>query len=56
VFDRKTHLLILATPLGKKYQISKNVQSNPGQMGLQSDLNMNNIITMPIEDLTPKEQ
>jgi hypothetical protein len=46
----------LATPLEKKDLVSKIVQSIPSQMGSQCDLDMNNIITMSMEDLTPEEQ
>jgi hypothetical protein len=46
----------LATPLVTKDQVAKTVQSDLSQMGAQCELDMNNIFTASLEDLTPEEQ
>jgi hypothetical protein len=52
--DKKSVNIFLATPLGKKDQIAKTVQSNLGQMGARCDLDMNNIVTASLQDLPPE--
>jgi hypothetical protein len=54
--DQKSVNILLATPLGKKDQVAKTVQSNLSQMGARCDLDMNNIVTASLEDLPPEEQ
>jgi hypothetical protein len=44
------------TPPGKKDQVAKTVQSDLSQMGARCELDMNNIITASLEDLSPEEQ
>jgi hypothetical protein len=44
------------TPLGNKDQVAKTVQSDLSQMGARCDLDMNNIVTASLEDLSPEEQ
>jgi hypothetical protein len=46
----------LATPLGMKDQVAKTVQSDLSQMGDRCELDMNNIVTASLEDLSPEEQ
>jgi hypothetical protein len=53
--DQKSVNILLATPLGKKDQVAKTVQSNRSQMGARCDLYMNNIVTASLEDLPPEE-
>jgi hypothetical protein len=48
--------ILLATPLGKKDQVAKTVQSDLSQMGARFELDMNNIVTASLEDLSPDEQ
>jgi hypothetical protein len=45
-----------ATPLGKKDQVAKTIQSDLSQMGARCELDMNNIVTVSLEDLSPEEQ
>jgi hypothetical protein len=54
--DQKSINILLATPLGKKDQVDKTVQSNLSQMGALCDLDMNNIVIVSLEDLSPEEQ
>jgi hypothetical protein len=54
--EQKSVNILLATSLGKKDQVAKTVQSNLSQMGAQCDLDMNNIVTMSLEDLSPEEK
>jgi hypothetical protein len=54
--EQKSVNILLATPLGKKDQVAKSVQSNLSQMGARCDLHMNNIVTASLEDLSPEEQ
>jgi hypothetical protein len=54
--DQKSVNILLATPLGKKDQVAKTVQSDLSQMGARCDLDMNNIVTASLEDLPPEEQ
>jgi hypothetical protein len=49
--EQKSVNILLVTPLRKK-----TVQSNLSQMGAQCDLDMNNIVTTSLEDLSPEEQ
>jgi hypothetical protein len=46
----------LATPLGKKDQVAKTVQFDLSQMGARCELDMNNIVTASLEDLSQEEQ
>jgi hypothetical protein len=46
----------LATLLGKKDQVAKTVQSDLSQMGAQCELDMNNIVTVSLDDLSLEEQ
>jgi hypothetical protein len=54
--DQKSVNILLATPLGKKDQVAKTVQSDLSQMGAQCELDMNNIVIASLEDLSPDEQ
>jgi hypothetical protein len=54
--DQKSVNILLATPLGKKDQVAKTVQSDLSQMGAWCELDMNNIVTASLEDLSPKKQ
>jgi menaquinone-dependent protoporphyrinogen IX oxidase len=54
--EQKSVNILLATSLGKTDQVAKTVQSNLSQMGAQCDLDMNNIVTMSLEDLSPEEK
>jgi hypothetical protein len=54
--DQKSVNILLATPLGKKDQVSKSIQCNLSQMGARCELDMNNIVTASLEDLSPEEQ
>jgi hypothetical protein len=54
--DQKSVNILLATPLGKKDQVAKTVQSDLSQMGARCELDMNNIVTASLEDLSPEEQ
>jgi hypothetical protein len=54
--DQKSVNILLATPLVTKDQVAKTVQSDLSQMGAQCELDMNNIVTASLEDLTPEEQ
>jgi hypothetical protein len=54
--DQKSVNILLATPLVTKDQVAKTVQSDLSQMGAQCELDMNNIFTASLEDLTPEEQ
>jgi hypothetical protein len=54
--DQKSVNILLATPLGKKDQVAKIVQSNLSQMGARCDLDLNNIVTASLEDVPPEEQ
>jgi hypothetical protein len=54
--DQKSVNIPLATPLGKKDQVAKTFQSNLSQMGALCDLDMKNIVTASLEDLSPEEQ
>jgi hypothetical protein len=56
VLTRKSVNILLATPLGTKDQVDKTIQSNLSQMGARCDLDMNNIVTVLLEDLSPEEQ
>jgi hypothetical protein len=56
VLTRKASTYKLATPLGKKDQVAKTVQSDLSQMGARCDLDMNNIVTASLEYLPPEEQ
>jgi hypothetical protein len=47
---------ILATPLGKKDLVSKTTLCSPSQMGSRCELDMNNIVTASMEDLTMYEE
>jgi hypothetical protein len=44
------------TPLGKKVQVARTVQSDLSQMGARCELDMNNIVTTSLEDLSLEEQ
>jgi hypothetical protein len=44
------------TLLGTKDHVAKTVQSDLSQMGARCELDMNNIVTAPLEDLSPEEQ
>jgi hypothetical protein len=46
----------LAIPLGKKDQVAKTVQSDLSRMGARCELDMNNIVTVSLEDLSSEEQ
>jgi hypothetical protein len=48
--------IVLVTPLGKKDQVAKTVQSDLSQMGARCELDMNNIVTTSLEDLSLEEQ
>jgi hypothetical protein len=50
--DQKSVNILLATPLGKKDQVAKTVQSDLSQMGARCELNMNKIVTVSLEDLS----
>jgi hypothetical protein len=39
-----------------KDQVAKTIQSNLSQMGARCGLDMNNIVTASLEDLSPEEQ
>jgi ribosomal protein S7 len=54
--DQKIVNILLATPLGKKDHVAKTVQSDLSQMGARCELDMNNIVTASLEDLSPEEQ
>jgi hypothetical protein len=54
--DQKSVNILLATPLGKKDQVAKTVQSDLSQMGARFELDMNNIVTASLGDLSPEEQ
>jgi hypothetical protein len=54
--DQKSLDLLLVTSLGKKDQVAKTFQSNLSQMGARCDLDMNNIVTTSLEDLSLEEQ
>jgi hypothetical protein len=54
--DQKSVNILLATPLGKKDQVAKIIQSNLSQMGARCDLDLNNIVTASLEDVPPEEQ
>jgi hypothetical protein len=54
--DQKNVNVLLATPLGKKDQVAKTVRSDLSQMGAQCELDMNNIVTASLKDLSPEEQ
>jgi hypothetical protein len=54
--DQKSINILLATPLGKKDQVAKTVQSDLSQMGARCELDMNNIDTASLDDLSPEEQ
>jgi hypothetical protein len=54
--DQKSVNILLATPLGKKDQVAKTVQSDLNQMGARCELDMNNIVTASLEDLSLEEQ
>jgi hypothetical protein len=56
VLTKKSVNILLASSLGTKDQVAKTVQSDLGQMGAQCDLDMNNIVTASLEDLSPEEQ
>jgi hypothetical protein len=51
--DQKSINILLATPLGKKDQVAKTIQSDLSQMGARCDLDLNNIVTASLEDLPP---
>jgi hypothetical protein len=53
VLTKKSVNILLATPLGKKDQVAKTVQSDLSQMGVLCELDMNNIVTVSLEDLSP---
>jgi hypothetical protein len=44
------------TLLGTKDHVAKTVQSDLSQMGARCELDMNNIVTVSLEDLSPEEQ
>jgi hypothetical protein len=44
------------TPLGTKDQVAKTVQSDLSKMGARFDLDINNIVTASLEDLSPEVQ
>jgi hypothetical protein len=50
--DQKSVNILSVTPLGKKEQVAKTVQSDLSQMGARCELDMNNIITVSLEDLS----
>jgi hypothetical protein len=54
--DHKSVNILLATPLGTKDQVAKTVQSDLSQIGVRCELDMNNIVTATLEDLSPEEQ
>jgi hypothetical protein len=54
--NQKSVNILLATPLGKKDQVAETVQSNLGEMGAWCELDMNNIVTASLEDLSLEEQ
>jgi hypothetical protein len=54
--DQKSVNILLATLLGKKDQVAKTVQSDLSQMGAQCELDMNNIVTVSLDDLSLEEQ
>jgi hypothetical protein len=56
VLSRKSVNILLVTPLGMKDQVAKIVQSNLSQMGARCELDMNNIITASLEDLSREVQ
>jgi hypothetical protein len=47
---------LLVTPLGKKDQVPEIVQFDLSQMGAQCELDMKNIVTSSLEDLSLEEQ
>jgi hypothetical protein len=54
--NQKSINILLVTPLGKKDQVAKTVQSDLSQMGARCELDMNNIVTASLEDLSLEEQ
>jgi hypothetical protein len=54
--DQKSVNIILVTLIGKKDHVAKTVQSNLSQMGARCELDMNNIVTASLEDLSLEEQ
>jgi hypothetical protein len=54
--DQKNVNILLATPLGKKDHVVKTIQSVLSQMGARCELDMNNIVTALLEDLSTEEQ
>jgi hypothetical protein len=54
--DQKSVNILLVTPLGTKDQVAKTVQSDLSQMGARCELDMNNIVIVSLEDLSPEEQ
>jgi hypothetical protein len=50
--DQKSVNILLATPLGKKDQVAKTVQSDLSQMGARCELDMNDIVTASPVDLS----
>jgi hypothetical protein len=55
VSHQKSVNILLVTPLGKKDQVAKTVQSVLSQMGARCELDMNNIVTASLGDLSPEE-
>jgi hypothetical protein len=54
--DQKSVNILLTTPVGRKDQVAKTIQSDLSQMGAQCELDMNNIVTASMEDLSLEEQ
>jgi hypothetical protein len=53
---RKSVNTLLVTLLGKKDQVAETVQFDISQMGARCELDMNNIVTASLEDLSREEQ
>jgi hypothetical protein len=51
--DQKSINILLVSP---KDQVAKTIQSDLSQMGAWCELDMNNIVTVSLEDLSPEEQ
>jgi hypothetical protein len=54
--EQKSINILLAAPLGKKDQVAKTVRSDLSQVGARCDLDMNNIVTASLEDVSLEEQ
>jgi hypothetical protein len=55
VLARKASTYFWRLCWGKKDQVAKTVQANLSQMGARCELDMNNIVTASLEDLSLEE-